>query len=161
MKTPSMSKVEMTELVLPHHTNGLGTIFGGVILSWVDIAASICASRHCGRVAVTASFDTMNFLAPIHLGDVVTIRAKLNYVGGSSCEVGVDVRSENLKNQSSRHTGSAFVTMVSLGSDSKPISMPPLTLETDLERETFAAAELRRKHRLEARKAFKARGDQQ
>ena len=68
IKNPKESQVEMTEIVLPQHTNSLGTIFGGVILSWTDIAAAIAAQKHCQKMVVTASFDAMNFLAPIHLG---------------------------------------------------------------------------------------------
>ncbi len=155
LKTPSMSKVEMTELVLPQHTNGLGTIFGGVVLSWIDIAASICAHRHSGMVSVTASLDTMNFLAPIHLGDIVIIKARLTYVGSSSCEVEVSVSSEQPSKQLTRHTGSAFLTMVAVDEQGRPKAMPKLHLETKEEEEAFAAALARKEHRLKLRQISK------
>lgn len=151
-KTPRDSMVEMTEIVLPQHTNALGSIFGGVVLSWVDIAAAICATRHSGMVAITASFDAMNFLAPIHLGAVVSIKAKINHVARTSCEIGVTVNSEDPLSGKRTHTANAFVTMVTLGADGKPASMPPLRLETDEDHANSAAAQVRRQLRLELKK---------
>lgn len=78
-KTPSDSLVTMTQLILPQHTNPLGTAFGGVIMSWIDIAAAICAQKHCEKPVVTASIDAMHFLAPIRLSWIVNIKAQLNH----------------------------------------------------------------------------------
>src|ERR1700733_8713039 len=94
-KSPSESAVVMTELVLPSHTNALGTIFGGQIMCWIDIAAAIAAGRHARSAVVTASLDAMAFLAPVRLGDVVHIRAIVNYVSRTSMEIGVQVDAEN------------------------------------------------------------------
>ena len=90
------SQVEMTEIVFPNDANVLGTLHGGKLMLWLDIAASIAASRHCNRVAVTASVDELNFLHPIKIGEVVILRASVNRVFRTSMEVGVKVMSENL-----------------------------------------------------------------
>ena len=80
-KTSAESETTMTELVLPQHTNEHGTIFGGVIMSWIDIAAAIAAKRHSGRVCVTAAIDELHFLRPVRQGDIVNIRARLTTSG--------------------------------------------------------------------------------
>ena len=83
-KAPSESQVIMTELVLPTHTNALGTIFGGQIMSWVDIAAAISAQKHSRRAVVTASIDALNFVAPVKIGYVIHLKAQVNYTGKTS-----------------------------------------------------------------------------
>jgi acyl-CoA hydrolase len=147
----SHSVVQMTELVLPSHTNALGTIFGGIIMSWVDIAAAICAQRHSSQPVVTASIDALNFVAPVHLGWVVNLRASLNYAGKTSMEVGVRVDAENPITGEKFHTASAYLTFVALGSNGKPRGVPPVLPESADEKRRFAAAQERRRIRLEAR----------
>lgn len=156
-KKPSESYVEMTEIVLPQHTNVFGTIFGGVVLSWVDIAAAICALRHSGKAVVTASFDAMNFLAPIGLGWIVSIKASVNYVSRSSCEVGVRIMAENPMTREHHHTASAYVTMVALDKDGHPSPMPPLILTSEVEKRRHEEASTRRQTRLELKGKFAAR----
>src|SRR3954468_6044039 len=90
-KFPKESSVTMTEIVLPSDTNALGSIFGGKVMSWIDIAGAIAAGRHARRVVVTASIDALHFLAPIKLGHIVHIRARVNFVHKTSMEVGVRV----------------------------------------------------------------------
>ena len=148
-KNPKESIVEMTELVLPQHTNALGTVFGGVILSWVDVAAAICAQKHSQRIVVTASFDAMSFLAPIRLGWVVNIKASVNYAANTSCEVGVRIISENNLTKESHHTSSAYITMVALDSNGKPTLMPKIIPETEEEIKRFNDAQKRRAIRLQ------------
>src|SRR5437868_8054675 len=94
-KAAADSFVETNEIVLPSHANALGTIFGGVLMSWIDITAAICAQRHSGRIAVTASVDMLKFLVPAHVGDTVTLKAKVVYTGNTSMMVAVDVVAEN------------------------------------------------------------------
>ncbi len=147
----SHSVVQMTELVLPSHTNALGTIFGGVIMSWVDIAAAICAQRHSSQPVVTASIDALDFVAPVHLGWVVNLRASLNYAGKTSMEVGVRVEAENPITGEKFHTASAYLTFVAIGSDGKPRTVFPVIPETTDEKRRFEAAQKRRTLRLEAR----------
>ena len=147
----SRSVVQMTELVLPSHTNALGTIFGGVIMSWVDIAAAIAAQRHSSQPVVTASIDALNFVAPVHLGWVVNLRASVNYAGKTSMEIGVRVDAENPITGEKFHTASAYLTFVALGSNGKPRSVPPVITESIDEKRRYKAAEERRKLRLQSR----------
>lgn len=151
-KHPRESFVEMTELILPQHTNALGTAFGGVVLSWVDIAASICAMRHSERIVVTASIDAMHFLAPVKLGWICNIRAAVNFTSNTSCEVGVRISGENPLTREVHHTATAYVTMVSLDSFGRPAPMPPILPETDEEKQRFKEAGDRRTARLALKK---------
>ena len=153
-KFPKESRVEMTEVVLPQHTNSLGTIFGGVILSWTDIAAAISAQKHCQKMVVTASFDAMNFLAPIHLGWIVYIKGQVNYVASTSCEVGINITAENPLTRESHHTASAYITMVAIDSNGRPTAVPKLIPKTKDEKRRYEEAKLRRERRLEFRKKF-------
>ncbi len=148
---PSRSFVQMTELILPNHMNALGTAFGGVIVSWIDISASISASRHCSRNVVTASIDDLHFLAPVHKGDVVCLTSQVNYTHKTSMEVGVRVTAEDVRAKSLRHTVTAYLTFVALNEDHKPTLVPSLLLKTEEEKKRFAQAEERRKWRLERR----------
>lgn len=147
-KSIEASQVVMTQLVLPTHTNALDTVFGGTVMSWIDIAAAICASRHAQKEVVTASIDELHFLAPIRKGWVVNLKASLNYVSHSSMEVGVRVESENPKTGEHFHTASAYLTFVALGSDGKPTAVPPLKLDTVDQLRRNNEAELRRTDRL-------------
>lgn len=156
-KFPRHSFVEMTEMVLPQHTNAIGTVFGGTVMSWVDIAAATCAMRHCRKQVVTASIDALHFLAPIKLGWIVTIKASVNFTSRTSCEVGVKVTAENPIAEESFHTASAYLTMVALDSHGKPVPIPQLTPETDEEKKRYAAAMERRKSRLALKEAIALR----
>jgi acyl-CoA hydrolase len=148
-KPVSASQVVMTELVLPSHTNALGTIFGGVIMSWIDIAAAICSQRHSGREVVTASLDSLSFIAPVKKGWVVNLKASVNYVSRTSMEIGVRVDAEDPKTGEVFHTASAYTTFVALGADGRPTTVPPLILETDEEKRRNLAAKKRREVRLQ------------
>lgn len=149
----SQSLVTMTELVLPSHTNALDTIFGGVIMSWIDIAAAISAQRHSGMPVVTASIDALNFVAPVFKGWVVNLKASVNYVSKTSMEVGVRVDAENPMLRSTFHTASAYLTFVALGPDGKPAAVPALKIETPDQQRRYKAAEKRRELRLQHRLA--------
>ena len=147
-KHPSDSFVEMTEIVLPQHTNAIGSVFGGTVMAWVDIAAATCALRHSRSQVVTASMDAMHFLAPIRLGWIVSLKASVNYAARTSCEVGVKITAENPLTGERFHTATAYLTMVSVDRDGKPIPMPPLTPVTPDEIRRNGAAIERRKARL-------------
>jgi len=146
-KTPAESFTEMTELVLPQHTNSIGTAFGGVIMSWIDICSSIAAKRHCGRVSVTARVDALEFKAPIKLGDVVRLTARLNAAFTTSMEIGVRVEREHGATGKRALCADARTTFVNLGDDGKPCPVPPLLSETDEDRALAAQAEQRREQR--------------
>lgn len=148
-KKMSESRVEMTQLVLPEHTNAMGTIFGGQIMAWVDIAAAICAFRHCRMPCVTVSMDTLDFISPVKLGEIVILKANINFVGKSSMEIGVKVTSENPLTGEMKHTASAYLTFVALDSNGKPATLiPGLITESDKEQKWLEEAVERRTLRL-------------
>ena len=148
----AFSKTTMTELVLPSHTNALGTVFGGTIMSWIDVAAAICAHRHARKSVVTAHVDELTFVASVYKGWVVNLYASLNFVGKTSMEVGVRVEGENPENSERLHMATAYLTFVALDSRGKPTSqIPQIEPQTEEEKRRHQAAQLRRQHRLEQR----------
>lgn len=151
----SNSIVTMTEMVLPSHTNSLDSVFGGVIMSWIDIAAAISAQRHCQKPVVTASIDALNFVAPVYKGWVVNLKASVNYVSNTSMEVGVRIDAENPITAETFHTATAYLTFVALDSHGRPTKVPPLLAETDEERRRCKEAIARRESRLALRDTIK------
>jgi acyl-CoA hydrolase len=147
----SLSTVQMTELVLPGHTNALGSIFGGQIMAWVDIASAIAAQRHSGQQVVTASIDALSFVAPVYAGWVVNLRASVNYAGRTSMEIGVRVDAENPVTLKRFHTASAYLTFVAVNEKGQPMPVPPVLAESEDEKRRYAAAQLRRQQRLQNR----------
>ena len=138
----------MTEIVLPSHTNQLGTIFGGQIMAWIDVAASIAAGRHARTVCVTASIDALQFVAPVPLGHFVCIRASVNYAHKTSMEIGVRVESENPVTGLKTHVATSYLTFVALDQNRRPQQVPTLIAETEEEKRRFNSAKIRRESRL-------------
>ena len=134
------------------HINAIGTIFGGVIMSWVDVAGAICAKRHSGKQVVTAHIDDLEFINPVYKGWVVSLKASINHTGKTSMEVGVRVDAENPLTNETFHTASAYLTFVALDSHGKPTPVPPIQPVTEDETRRYREAEARRKHRLKIRK---------
>lgn len=151
-KPVSASQVIMTQLVLPSHINAIGSIFGGTIMSWIDIAAAIAAQRHSNKEVVTASIDSLSFIAPVYKGWVVNLKASVNFTSRTSMEVGVRVDAENPRTGEVFHTASAYTTFVALGGNGKPIEIPGLICETEDEKRRFEAGKRRREERLAHRK---------
>jgi acyl-CoA hydrolase len=147
----SESQVVMTELVLPTHTNALGSIFGGTVMSWIDIAAAICAQRHSRSQVVTAHIDDLQFVAPVYKGWVVNLKASVNYTGTTSMEVGVRVDAENPMTSEVFHTASAYLTFVALDKSGKPTPIPKLILESEEDHRRHRSALQRRDNRLRKR----------
>lgn len=145
----SESQSTMTELMMPHHANNLGHVFGGVVLSLVDRVAAVASIRHARQPCVTVSVDRVDFREPIHLGELVTARANVNYVGRTSLEVGVRVEAENLITGVRRHTNSCYTVFVAIDRDGRPVPVPPVAPETDEQKRWYRAAEERRRRRLE------------
>jgi len=143
----SSSFVETTHLVLPSDANALGTIFGGKLMSWIDLAASIAASRHSRQVCVTAAMDQLDFLHPIRVGHIVVLKATVNYVGTKSMEVGVRVESENPLSGARIYAATAYLTFVAVDSSGKPVRIAPVKAESEDEKRRYKEAEARRKHR--------------
>ena len=149
---PAASRVEMTQLVLPEHTNAIGTIFGGQVAAWIDICAAIAAQRFCRRQVVTVSIDTLEFLHPIQRGHIAIFTAQVNAAWGTSMEIGVRVEGEDPLTGKRTHTASAFATFVALDPDGRPARVPVLEPERDEEHLRVAEANARRAHRLAARR---------
>ncbi len=149
-KCPADSLIVMREMVMPNHTNPQNTIFGGVVMSWIDIAAAMCAAKHAEKPVVTVHVDDIDFKAPIKVGCHVIISASLNYVGRTSMIVGVKVESENPYTGKRRQTTKAYLTFVALDEDGVPVEVPSLSPQTDEEKRRFENA----KKRVEAKKAL-------
>jgi acyl-CoA hydrolase len=158
-KPAAASAVEMTEIVLPSHANALGTVFGGQVAAWIDIAAGAAAMRHARNIAVTASMDDLHFLAPVHVGEILILRAHVNRAFDTSMEVGVRVEAENPLTGQRRHTATAYLTFVAIDAEGRRLAVPPLLPETDAERRRYQQAEQRRVWRLE-RRALRRQADE-
>ena len=152
-KAASESEAVMTQVILPSDANPLNAAFGGRIMEWIDICAGVAAGRHCRHAVVTASMDDLHFHAPIGVGWVVTLRARVLAAFHTSMEVGVTVHAENLLTGAQHLTTSALLTFVALNPDGTKAPVPPLLLKTDAEREAFAEAHVRRKARLERKQS--------
>jgi len=142
---------EMTEIILPSHTNPIGTAFGGQVMAWIDICAGIAAQRHARQVVVTASMDDLHFRAPIYKGEFVVLKAQVNRSFHTSMEVGVRVEAENPMTGERRHCSSAYLTFVALDVHGKRVPIPPLLPETEDEKRRYEQAAERRRYRLERR----------
>ena len=142
------SSVIMAQQMNPQDANPAGNVHGGVIMKLIDTAAGAVAIRHARTNAVTASVDRLDFHHSVYVGDYVTFRASINFVGKTSMEVGVRVESENLVTGEKHHTSSAYLTFVAINRNGRPIEAPPLVLETDEERRRNREARARREMRL-------------
>ena len=151
--TVGASRASTVRLMVPTDANFAGNVFGGQILEEIDRVAYITASRHSKANCVTASFDRVDFLSPIHVGDVVDFDAELTYVGTSSMEVWVQVRAESASGGDARPVGQAFVTMVAVDASGRPMPVPPLLLETVEERLRFEEGRRRMEERRRTRHA--------
>ncbi len=154
----SETRVEVAEMMLPQHANLAGNVHGGMIMKMIDDAAGVVAFRHCRGNAVTASIDRLDFHAPVYVGNLVVLKASMNYVGRTSMEVGVRVEAEDPKTGVVRHTASAYLTFVALDEHGKPRPVPPLVLESDEDRRRWEAALHRREERTRTRSILKAEG---
>jgi acyl-CoA hydrolase len=143
-KTVSESKVEMIELVLPNDTNTFGNILGGRVMHLMDMACAMAAIRHARHQVVTVSVDRLDFRNPIPLGNMMILKASVNYVGRTSMEVGVKVLSENPLTGEQQHTSSAYLTFVALDEKGKPAEIPPLIPETEEEKRRYEEGKTRR-----------------
>lgn len=134
------SHTTITELMIPSYANFGGKIHGGILLSLMDKAAYACSSRHAGTYCVTVSVDKVEFLQPVEVGELVSLKASVNYVGRSSLVVGIRVESQNVKTGVVKHTNSSFFTMVAKGDDNKPMQVPELILEDEEDIKRFIEA---------------------
>lgn len=147
----SATVVETTHLVLPGQANALGSVFGGQVCAWLDLAAGVSAMRHCRRPCVTASMDDLHFHAGIKVGHIAVVRAQVTAAFTRSLEVAAQVWSEDPVSGSRQHTATAYLTFVPVDDSGRPMRVPPLVCETDEERRREAAAQERRRARLARR----------
>ena len=146
-KTRDQTRSRLHQLMMPEHANMLGTVHGGEIMKLVDEVAAICAMRHAQRTCVTLSVDSMTFRSAVHVGQVIQLDACVNYVGRTSMEIGVEVVAEDPIRGVTTHTNSAKLVFVAIGEDGTPMEVPRLILETDDDREQFAAGAFRQSAR--------------
>jgi acyl-CoA hydrolase len=151
-------QVEMIVLMTPDMANFSGKVHGGALLNLLDRVAFSCASRYSNQYAVTLSVDQVVFREPIHVGELVTFRASINYVGTTSMEVGIRVEAENIRTGIRRHTNSCYFTMVAVDDDGKPLPVPAATISDATEERRFNAAKARRELRREFEIRFGAVG---
>src|SRR5258706_4337194 len=134
------SQTTITELMIPSYANFGGKIHGGILLSLMDKVAYATASKHAATYCVTVSVDKVEFLQPVEVGELVSLKASVNYVGRTSLVVGIRVESQNVKTGIIKHTNSSFFTMVAKGDDNKPMQVPTLILENEEDVKRFIEA---------------------
>lgn len=143
----SESQSQMAEVVLPNDANPLGSLLGGRLMHLIDIAGAMAAHRHARSYVVTASMDHIDFLSPVHVGDLLILRSSLNRAFNTSMEVGVKCWVENYIAGTVRHIASAYLTFVAVDRDGNRIPVPPLVPETEEEKRRYEDAGRRRQHR--------------
>ena len=147
------SQHETSALMMPSDENARGHVFGGTILAMMDKAAAVSAMRHARSPCVTVSVDRVDFREPIRVGELVIMKASVNYVGRTSMEIGIRIEAENVLTGARRHTNSCYMTYVAIDRDGRPTEVPALVPETAEEKRRYAAAAERRRRRLEERDA--------
>ncbi len=150
-KSPSESHAKVIVRMFPSDANPAGNVFGGEILKHIDMVAGIVAQRHSQSNAVTVSMDSVNFMKPVFVGNVLTLDARINYVHNSSMEIEVKAEAEDITTGIKTITGTAFVTFVALDKNGKPMRVPKLSLKTDEDRVKFEEGKIRMEKRLRNR----------
>ncbi|TRX73897.1 acyl-CoA thioesterase [Pseudomonas mangiferae] len=152
---PGNAELTMTVLMTPDMANFSGHVHGGTLLKYLDEVAYACASRFAGHYVVTLSVDQVTFRQPIHVGELVTFLATVNYTGRTSMEIGIKVVTENIRERSVRHTNSCFFTMVALDENRQPVPVPPREPQTAEERRRFEQGRQRREIRQELEQRYR------
>ena len=139
--------------MMPQDANVLGHVFGGTILAMMDTTAAVVAFRHARSACVTVSIDRVDFREPIHVGDLVIMKASCNFAGRTSMEIGVRVEAEDMVTGRRRHTNSCYLTFVAIDRNNRPVEVPRITPGSSEEQRRYEAAQARRQRRLEERTA--------
>lgn len=155
----SESVSEMVQIVLPNDANPLGALLGGQLMHWIDLAAALAAYRHSRNYVVTASTDHLDFLCPVHIGDLVVMQSSVNRVYRTSMEVGIKVWVENYFTGTRKHVSSAYLTFVAIDREGHTLPVPPVVPETPEQLRRFEDAGRRREFR-KAEAARKTRAAQ-
>ncbi len=156
-KPASESRLSITELMLPSHSNFGGKVHGGHILNLMDQIAFACASKHSRKYCVTASVNRVNFLHPVEVGELLTLKASINYTGRTSMVVGVRVESENITTGKKKHCNSSYFTMVAKDNDGKSVTVPGLLVEDQQGVRRFARSKIRKEAAFQRDTQFEAR----
>lgn len=159
-KPVSASATVLATLMEPADANPMGNIHGGHIMKLVDQAAAAAAIRHAGRICVTASIDRLDFVSPVRVGDLLTLRSSVNYTHRTSMEVGVRIEAEHLTTGKTTHVASAYLIFVALDENCVPTPIPAIIPKTDADRRRHSQAELRYRQRKETREKERAIGRQ-
>lgn len=159
VRTPSQNAVETRYMVMPQHANQYGFVFGGVIVSWIDMIAGMAAQKHCGTNVVTAGIDSLTFQQSVQIGQQVVLLACVNYVGRTSLEVGVKVLCEDVSPPRSVVATKAYLTFVAVDAHHKPIPVPALVPQTEDEKRRWKNAALRVAARKELRQKVQLRSE--
>src|SRR5579862_9281870 len=149
-KKVSDSSLISSHLMMPQDANIQGNVYGGTIMKLMDEIAGVVATRHCRKNVVTASVDSMSFLKPVYIGNLLIMKAAVNYVGTTSLEVGVRIEAEDMRTGVVLHTGSSYMTFVALDNFGKPAMVPKIIPITEAEKRRNRAAKIRRAERLKA-----------
>ncbi len=156
-KTMRESRTSLSHLMKLTDANPVGNVHGGTIMSLVDEAGGIAAARHVGRPVVTVAIDSMAFYSPVYVGNLITLKASLNYVGKTSMEVGVRVEAEDVLTGQVTHTNSAYLVYVALDENLQPVEVPPLQPETPEEERRMQEGRLRQEERKRRRQDDQAK----
>ena len=152
-RTVASTQSEMTEIILPNDTNPLGHLLGGRLMHFIDLTGAMAAYRHARTYVVTAAMDHIDFVRPVHLGDLVRLQSSVNRAFNTSMEVGVRVETENLLTGGVHHTASAYLSFVALDNHGHPTEIPALILETESDKRRNRQAQARREMRLRKRQS--------
>jgi acyl-CoA hydrolase len=151
-RTVAESQAERSEIIFPADSNALGNLFGGRLMQFIDLVGAVAAVRHCRAIVVSASMDHLDFVAPVHIGDLLILKASVNRAFRTSMEVGVRAMVEDARAGTLRHVSSAYVTYVAVDREGKPVPVPCVVPVTEHEKRRFADALRRREMRSEETK---------
>jgi acyl-CoA hydrolase len=146
-RTVAESQAERSEIIFPADSNALGNLFGGRLMQFIDLVGAVAAVRHCRAIVVTASMDHLDFVAPVHVGDLLILKASVNRAFRTSMEVGVRAMVEDARAGTLRHVSSAYLTYVAVNSEGYGVPVPCVIAETEHQKRRYADAGRRREMR--------------
>jgi acyl-CoA hydrolase len=141
------SQAERSEIIFPADSNALGNLFGGRLMQFIDLVGAVAAVRHARAITVTASMDHLDFVAPVHVGDLLILKASVNRAFRTSMEIGVRAMVEDARGQTLRHVSSAYLTYVAVDREGNPLPVPGVIAETEHQKRRYDDALRRREMR--------------
>jgi len=159
-RTVAESQAERSEIIFPADSNALGNLFGGRLMQFIDLVGAVAAVRHSRAITVTASMDHLDFVAPVHVGDLLILKASVNRAFRTSMEIGVRAMVEDARGQTLRHVSTAYLTYVAVDREGRPIQVPCVVPQTEHQKRRYADAGRRREMRAsESLRARETRAD--